>query len=174
MNTALEILKYTLPALIVFMAIYFVLVKLLNNEANKRRTELALNNHKIITPIRIQAYERMILFLERISPQSIVLRLQKPEMSNQELQNALLRNIRSEYEHNIAHQLYISDKAWELTKQAKENLVKQVNQTALQVKPKGASIQYSKLILEKMLDTDKDPTRKAINYLKSEIRELFV
>jgi len=174
MNTTLEILKYTLPAIIVFIATYMVLIKLLNNETNKRKTEVALNNHKIITPIRIQAYERIILFLERIAPQSIVLRLQKPNMTNQELQNILLKSIRSEYEHNIAHQLYISDKAWELTKQAKENLVKQVNQAALQVKPDGASIQYSKLILEKMLDTDKDPTRKAINYLKSEIRELFV
>lgn len=174
METILEILKYTLPAIIVFMATYLVINKLINNEANKRKAELALNNHKIITPIRIQAYERMILFLERISPQSIILRLQKPGMTNQELQNAILRNIRSEYEHNIAHQLYISDKAWEYVKQAKENLVKQINQTALQVKPDGASIQYSKLVLEKVLDQDKDPTRKAINHLKSEIRGLFV
>lgn len=174
MNNTLEILKYTLPAIIVFATAYLLINKLVNSEIQKKKAELALNNHKIITPIRIQAYERMILFLERIAPQSIVMRLQQPQMTNHELQASLLKNIRSEYEHNMAHQLYISDKAWEMTKRAKENLIKVVNQTALQVKPDGASIQYSKLILEKMLDTDKDPTKRAIQYLKAEIRELFV
>ncbi len=174
MNNTLEILKYTLPALIVLVTAYLVLSKLINSEIQKKKADVALNNHKIITPIRIQAYERMILFLERIAPQSIVLRLQQPQMTNQELQNILLKNIRTEYEHNMAHQLYISDKAWEMIKRAKENLIKEVNQSALQVKPEGASIQFSKLILEKMLDTDKDPTKKAISYLKSEIRELFI
>ncbi len=174
MNDTLEILKYTLPALVVFITAYLTLNKLINSETQRKKADVALNNHKIITPIRIQAYERMILFLERIAPQSIVIRLQQPNMTNLELQAILLKNIRSEYEHNMAHQLYISDKAWEMIKRAKENITKEVNQTVLQVKPDGPSIQFSKLVLEKMLDSEKDPTQKAIGYLKTEIRELFV
>lgn len=173
MNELFELLKYTIPAFIVLIATYLVLNKMVNNEKHKRKTEIILNNQKFITPIRIQAYERMILFLERISPQSLVLRMQNPKMTNQELQNAILKAIRSEYEHNMAHQLYISNQAWEYVKQAKENLTKMVNQTALQVKPDGASIQFSKLILERLLDKDKEPTRRAIAYLKSEIKELY-
>ena len=169
----LEILKYTLPALVVFLTTYFVLSKLINNEDKRRKIEAILNNQKLITPIRLQAYERMILMLERISPQSLVLRTQKPKMTNQQLQTALLKNIRSEFEHNMAHQLYISDKAWENIKTAKENLLKIINQNAISLKPNDPAINLSKYILEKMLQTDKDPTQKAINYLKNEIRELF-
>jgi CRISPR/Cas system CMR subunit Cmr4 (Cas7 group RAMP superfamily) len=168
-----EVLKYTLPAVFVFVATYLVIYKFLANERHKLRSEAILNNQKIITPIRLQAYERMILFLERISLNSLVIRTQRPNITSQELQNLLLKNIRSEFEHNMAHQLYISDKAWEMVRSAKENCVKYINQTALQVKPDGPSIQLSKLILENMLDTEKEPTSKAISYLKTEIRELF-
>ncbi|PKP10140.1 MAG: hypothetical protein CVU09_08410 [Bacteroidetes bacterium HGW-Bacteroidetes-4] len=168
-----EILKYTIPALIVFLTAYLILNRLITNEHNKQKVKIVLNNQKIITPIRIQAYERMVLFLERISPQSLVLRTQKPNMTNLDLQNALLRNIRSEFEHNMAHQLYVSDKAWEMVKTAKENLVKIINQNAIRVKPDAPAIQLSKLILEKMMDGDNDPAQKALTFLKSEIRTLF-
>lgn len=168
-----EILKYTIPALIVFLTTYLVLSKVINNEFKRQKAEIALNNQKIITPIRVQAYERMILFLERIAPQSIVLRTQKPKMTSKELQTALLKTIRTEFEHNMAHQLYISDKAWEMVKTTKENMVKQINQRSLRIKPDAPAIQLSKLILEEMLEGTKDPTRKTIQYIKSEVRTLF-
>lgn len=168
-----EILKYTLPALFVFLATYLVLVKLLNNERHRLRAEVILNNQKVITPVRLQAYERMVLLLERISPQSLVMRLQRQNATNQELQSLLLKNIRAEFEHNMAHQIYISDKAWEMVRMAKEDCIKFINQTALQTKPDGNSLQLCKLILEKLLDRDLDPTTKAILYLKEELRELF-
>lgn len=169
----LEILKYTIPALIVFFTAYLILGRLFDNEDKRRKVEAILDNRKLITPIRLQAYERMILMLERISPQSLVLRSQKPHMTNQQLQSALLKNIRSEFEHNMAHQLYISDKAWNLIKIAKENLTKLINQNAIGLKPTDPAINLSKHILEKILQVDKDPTQKAILFLKDEIRELF-
>ena len=168
-----EILKYTLPALIVFLTTYLTLSKLLNNERRRLQAENALNNQKYITPIRLQAYERMVLLLERISPQSLVMRTQRQNATNQEMQSLMLKSIRSEFEHNMAHQLYISDKAWEMVRMAKEDCIKFINQTALQTKPDGNSLQLCKLILEKLLDRDLDPTTKAINYLKEEIRTLF-
>lgn len=173
METLIEILKYTLPALIVLIFTYLIIGRLLNAEQARRKTETVLNNHKLVTPIRLQAYERMVLFLERISLQSIVIRLQKSDMSSQDLQNALLKSIRSEFEHNVAHQLYISDKAWEMIKSAKEQLTRMINQTALQVKPDSPAINFSKMLLEKAMDIEKDPIRNAILYLKGEIRELF-
>jgi len=169
----LEILKYTLPALIVFLTTYFILNKMINNEDKRRKIEAILNNQKIITPIRLQAYERMILMLERLSPQSLIVRSQKNKMSIQQLQKVLLKNIRSEFEHNMAHQLYISDNAWEIIKTAKENLIKLINQNAISLKPDAPAINLSKNILEKILQPDKDPTQKAILYIKKEIRELF-
>lgn len=169
----IEVLKYTIPALIVFLTAYLVLKQLINNEDKRRKVEIVLNNQQMITPIRLQAYERMVLMLERLSPNSLVLRTQKPNMTNQELQAALLKNIRSEFEHNMAHQLYISDKTWEVIKSAKENIIKIVNQNAISLKPEGPAIQLSKNILEKMLDSDKNPAQNAIIHLKDEIRTLL-
>ena len=168
-----EILKCTLPALFVFLATYLVMSKMIKSEQMRLKAENALNNQKFITPIRLQAYERMVLLLERISPQSLIMRTQRQNITNQELQSTLLKTIRSEFEHNMAHQLYISDKAWEMVRTAKEDCIKFINQTALQTKPDGNSLQLCKLILEKLLDRDLDPTTKAINYLKEEIRTLF-
>ena len=168
-----EILKYTLPALFVFLATYLVMSKMVKSEQLRLKAENVLNNQKYITPIRLQAYERMVLLLERISPQSLVMRTQRQNITNQELQSALLKTIRSEFEHNMAHQLYISDKAWEMVRMAKEDCIKFINQTALQTKPDGNSLQLCKLILENTLDRDLDPTTKAINYLKEEVRTLF-
>lgn len=168
-----EILKYTLPALFVFLATYLVLYKLLSNERHRLKAEMVINNQKFITPVRLQAYERMVLLMERISPQSLIMRLQRQDMTNKDLQSILLKTIRTEFEHNMAHQLYISDKAWEMVRMAKEDCIKFINQTALQTKPDGNSLQLCKLILEKLIDRDLDPTTKAISYLKSEIRELF-
>ncbi len=169
----LEILKYTLPALIVFLTTYLVLNKLIANDDKKRRAEIVLNNQKIITPLRLQAYERMILMLERLSPQSLMIRVQKPNMSNQELQTALLKTIRTEFEHNMAHQIYISDHSWEQIKSAKENLLKLINQNAISLKPEGPAIQLSKVVLETIIDFEKDPTYKAKQFLKNEIRTIF-
>ena len=168
-----EILKYTLPALFVFLATYLVMSKMVKSEQLRLKAENVLNNQKYITPIRLQAYERMVLLLERISPQSLVMRTQRQNMTNQELQSSLLKTIRSEFEHNMAHQLYISDKAWEMVRMAKEDCIKFINQTALQTKPDDNSLQLCKLVHEKLLDRDLDPTTKAINYLKEEIRTLF-
>jgi len=169
----LELLKYTIPALIVLLTAYLVLTKLIDNEDKRRKVEIILNNQKMLLPIRLQAYERMILMLERLSPQSLILRTQKPDMTNQDLQTALLRSIRSEFEHNMAHQLYISDTAWEMIKSSKENLLRLINQNAISLKPDGPAIQLSKYVLEKILDSEKDPMQKAILYLKTEIRTLF-
>ncbi len=168
-----EILKYTLPALFVFLATYLVMSKMVKNEQLRLKAENVLNNQKFITPIRLQAYERMVLLMERISPQSLIMRTQRQNITNQELQSALLKTIRSEFEHNMAHQLYISDKAWEMVRMAKEDCIKFINQTALQTKPDGNSLQLCKLILENTMDRELDPTTKAIGYLKEEIRTLF-
>lgn len=168
-----EILKYTLPALFVFFATYLVMSKMVKSEQLRLKAENVLNNQKFITPIRLQAYERMVLLMERISPQSLIMRTQRQNITNQELQSALLKTIRSEFEHNMAHQLYISDKAWEMVRMAKEDCIKFINQTALQTKPDGNSLQLCKLILENTMDRELDPTTKAIGYLKEEIRTLF-
>ncbi len=173
METFYEIMKYTLPALVVLGATYLVLWRTLKSEEDRKKVEIVLNNQKVITPVRLQAYERMILLLERISPQSMVMRTQQPEMLSRELQSRLLKNIRHEFEHNVAQQIYVSDKAWELVKNAKEDLVKTINQISIGVKPEAPAIHLSKRLLEHYMNKQKDPLNKALEYLRNEVRTLF-
>ena len=113
MSEFLEILKYTLPSLVVFIAAFFVMKKFLDNEYRKLLFELKRGNLKTITPIRLQAYERSILFLERINMENMIKRVNKADMKADQLQMALITSIRREDEHILSQQIYMSDDAWD-------------------------------------------------------------
>jgi len=173
METFLEILKYTLPSLIVFGTAYLIIKSFIDNDQKKRKIEMRLANQKTITPIKLQAYERLTLFLERISPESMIVRIQDPKMSSGFLHQALLKTIRAEYEHNLSQQIYVSANAWAVVKTAKENVVKLVNNSADRVDRKSPSFELSKVILETMMSNNIMPTNTAIDFLKKEVSNYF-
>jgi hypothetical protein len=168
-----EILKITLPALLVFLAGYLAIERLLREEANRRKVELTVNSKKITTPIRLQAYERIVLFLERISPESLLVRVNQPGLSVQKFQSALLASIRSEWEHNLSQQIYISPKAWGLVKNAKDNVVKLINTNSEKLEDKQPAILLSKSILDSLVELENHPTARAIDFLKKEVLQIF-
>lgn len=168
-----EILKIVLPALMVFLAGHLALRAMLNNDAQRRRTELLFNTTKITLPLRLQAYERLMLFLERISPDSIIMRTSKSNMSAGELQVALLAAIRSEWEHNLSQQLYVSREAWDLVKNAKENIKQIINVCAERVEPTEPAIVLSKRIFDTMIELNINPIHTATDYLRSEVKEIL-
>ena len=173
METFLEILKYTIPALIVFFTAYLSLRMQLKNDQRKRDFELVVKNRNIVTPIRLQAYERMTLFLERISPDALVMRFNKEKLTVKEMQNEMLRTIRTEFDHNLSQQIYISPQAWQLIKNARENVVKLINNAAQKLKPGDPFIKLSESILERLMEQEQGPTKNAINYLKNEVNQYY-
>lgn len=173
MNVVLEILKYILPALIVFFTAFFSIRLMIRNDQKKREQELILKNKTVVTPVRLQAYERLVLLLERISPDALIMRFNKDNLTSKQLQNEMLKTIRSEFDHNVAQQIYISSRAWEVIKSARENTVKLINTTAQGIKPDAPSIHLSKALLEKMMAQTQTSNRAAIEYLKREIRQYF-
>ncbi|MDA3780560.1 MAG: hypothetical protein PF487_10140 [Bacteroidales bacterium] len=134
MEDILEILKYTLPAIIVLLTSIFILKTIIRDNQKNRRIEIVTKNHRIITPIRLQAYERFTLFLERISPESIVLRTTNNKLNVKQVHAELLKIIREEYNHNVSQQIYISPQAWEIIKNAKANIIKLITNTAKTLK----------------------------------------
>jgi len=168
-----EILKIVLPALLVFLASYLAINRLLREEADRRKAERTFANQRISTPVRLQAYERLVLFLERISPESMIVRVNQPSMSAHSLQSALLGTIRAEWEHNLSQQIYVSNEAWELTRNAKGNVIKLLNICAERVDPEAPSIVFSQKILELMVELEQHPTSLAIEQLKKEVGEFF-
>jgi len=168
-----EILKIVLPALLVFLAGYLALVAMIKNDANRRKSELVFNNIKVTLPIRLQAYERLILLLERISPESIIVRVNKKGMLASDLQAALLGTIRAEWEHNLSQQLYVTNEAWEMVRNAKENIVKLINISSDRVNPNETALVLSQKILETMVELDTNPVSYAVDFLKKEVKEIL-
>ncbi len=173
METFLEILKILLPALLVMITAWLVIRNMLRDDQDRRRQDLLLQTVKTVTPVRLQAYERVVLFLERISPESLIMRTARPDMTAQQLHSALITNVRSEYEHNLSQQIYISNEAWELVKNARGTVVKIINGVASKLPPGAAGEELSRLLLEEVMDLDTEPCRTAINYIKSETARIM-
>jgi hypothetical protein len=172
MNDLLEILKYILPSLVVLAAAYYLLKLFLDNEQKKRTTDIKMAGYKIVTPIRMQAYERLVLFLERISPESLVMRVHNPELSALQLQTTLILTIREEFEHNLSQQVYVTSQAWELVRNAKEDMIKLVNTAAAKLNDTATALDLSQKIFELSLG-DKIITKSALEFIKNEIRQIF-
>ena len=173
MKEFLEILKYILPSLVVFLAVWYVLRSMFRAQEDQRKMEVVLENQKLITPVRLQAYERLILFLERISPESLVMRLNRPGLTLQQLHQETLTTIRNEYEHNLSQQLYVSSAAWEVIRNARGQILKLINTTFEEFKPDASALDFSKRLFEKLVDIEKLPTQTAIEYLKNEVNKIF-
>lgn len=173
MEALTDILKITIPALIVFLTSYFLLRNMIRNDQDKRRQELILQNSRTVTPIKLQAYERIILFLERISLESMLLRVSTQDMSAAQLHSALLTTIRSEFEHNLSQQIYMSQQAWEVTRSARSNMIKIINSEAEKMRPDATAMTLSKQLLEKIMELEKEPTRTAIEFIKAEVGKMI-
>jgi len=173
MNEILEILKYLLPSFILFLTVYIMMHYHFKSEDRKRRIEITMASQKTILPIRLQAYERLALFLERISPESMIMRLTLADMTAKQLQTELLATIRAEFEHNLSQQVYISQQAWEKVKNARSNTISLINTAAEQIEPKASAVTLSKKILDMMMEHKSPLTAQALEQIKKEVQELF-
>jgi hypothetical protein len=173
MEPFFDILKITIPAVIVFLTAYVLLRNMIRNDQDKRKQELVMQNSRTVVPIRLQAYERIILFLERTSIESLLMRTNTPGMSAGELHSVLLTTIRSEFEHNLSQQIYISQQGWEVVKNAKSNTIKIINSQFEKTPNTASALDFSKVLLQSVMEMDKEPTRTAIEYIKNEISRLL-
>jgi len=168
-----DILKITIPMLIVFLIVWVLIRNMIKNDQDKRKQELILQNSRTVTPIKLQAYERVVLFLERISLESLLVRVSSSEMTASQLHTTLLNTIRNEFEHNLSQQIYMSQQAWEVVRNARSNMIKIINSEAEKMPANSTSMELSKRLLEKIMELDKEPTRAAIDYIKGEIGRMI-
>jgi hypothetical protein len=167
------IIGYSLPVLITGVIVFFIVKMFLDREAGNRQSEIDQESKKQILPVRLQAYERIILFLERISPENLILRVSKPGMSAFKLQTELIGTIRLEFEHNLSQQLYISSTGWDLVKTAKEDLIRTINTAASQLGQDADSAQLAGKIFEMTGNKKNNQINIALEHLKDEVRKLF-
>lgn len=173
MEAILEILKYTVPSAIVLAGVYFIMNRFLDSEQQKRNLQYKTDNYKLLGPVKLQAYERIILFLERINFSNLVMRTFTPGMSAKVLQAKILASIREEYDHNIALQLYIPSQTWKMIKSSKEETIKVVNNCADQLSSDSSGLELSQFILELVAKVETTPTEIAIEAVKAELNKAF-
>lgn len=173
MENLIEFGKILLPAALVLYAMYLGVKVMIARELTKKKMELANKNLEITLPVRLQAYERMTLFLERISPNNLVVRVNQPNLGAREFQQILLTEIRNEYNHNVSQQIYMSVEVWSKVKTAKEDLLTAINAVAGELGEEATSLDLAKLLFERLMEKEIDPIEHAINALKEEISTTY-
>jgi hypothetical protein len=173
METLIEFGKILLPAALVLYAMYLGVKVMVARELTKKELEIRQKSIEITLPVRLQAYERMILFLERITPNNLVIRINQPNLSAREFHQILLKEIRDEYNHNVSQQVYMSIEVWDEVRTAKEDLITAINAVANGLADEANSLDLAKRLFEHRMEHEIDPIEHAINSLKAEISKNY-
>lgn len=168
-----DFLFVTVPALLVFFTAYTLIKKFIKNEDRNKLIETKRMLQKEVLPLRLQAYERLTLFLERISPNNLLISTYKPGMKAGRFQKELINKIRGEFEHNITQQIYMSSNAWQAIRTAKEEIIKLIITASASVNPEAPGLELSKSIFSKLTEMQESPTQTAVNEMKKEILHLL-
>lgn len=174
MQSIIELLKILIPAAAVLYGMYLMVQTFLQKQFEQKELDIKVKTIEITTPLRLQAYERMTLFLERITPANLLIRLGSPDMHSIDYQQILLQEIREEFNHNLTQQVYISHETWEKTCTAMNDVVTLINTSASEISSDSTSINLSKKIFEKVISENKQPTDLALKTLKEEAQKMFL
>ncbi len=170
----LDILKYALAGLIVFFIGWFFIKAYLSEKLNFQRMELKKAGLKYTLPLRLQAYERTVLFLERLNPTGMLIRLHTPGLSAREMHSLIISDIRAEYQHNISQQIYVSDRAWATVKQVKEDTISMINSAINALPENASSVDLSRAVLTHLANLEtENPYDLALSIVKGDMQSLF-
>ena len=173
MEALIEFGKILLPASVVLYAVYLMVRSFIIKEIELKKLEVRSRSIETTLPVRLQAYERITLFLERISPQNLLIRLSDPGYRARDFQKILLDEIRNEYNHNVSQQVYMSEEVWSQVRNAKEDLIMLINEAASKMTADSNAVDLSKKIFEMALEKKVDPIGHALSELKKEIQQTF-
>jgi hypothetical protein len=169
LDVILEILKLTLPALIVFITVYYVLRQYLNSQYQLKLLDLRKEQQSQTLPLKLQAYERLSLFCERISFESLIMRLRSGNMNVDQLRYAMLVSVQKEYEHNLSQQVYVSEQLWEIIRIAKDEVLGIINSVANEMDGKAPAEELSNRLLDVFEEKGKLALNKAGLAIRKEV-----
>lgn len=167
----IEILAYTIPSLITGGVAYFLFDSYFKDQQNTRRWLLQKDNRKDTLPLRLQAYERMTLFMERINPSQLLVRITPISDNKNEYANYVIAQVEQEFEHNLAQQIYISDECWSIITTAKNATIQMIRLASKSEKVADAN-QLREVILGDLLGKT-TPSSAALAFMKNEVGQLW-
>ncbi|WP_420575927.1 hypothetical protein [Ekhidna sp.] len=173
MEMVYELLKITIPAALVLYLAYLLVRSFLQKQLDEIAFSVRQKNQEIVVPIRLQAYERIVLLLERITPANLISRLSSSDYSAEEFQHILIHEIRNEFNHNLSQQVYMSDSAWTYVTTAVEQTISIINSSSNALDKKAKGFDLARAILENSAGEEMDTPKQAIKYIKEEIQDVF-
>lgn len=158
-------------AALVFFAVIAVAKMLVERNLKAKAIEQGREVKSIVLPLRLQAYERMALFLDRIEPNNLVLRIHAPNLTVAEEKSLLLTAIRSEFEHNITQQIYISDAVWQQVCNAKDDIIEIINTVADQMDGNADNITFAESVLT--ASAQHPVIANAMKVLRNDVQKIY-
>ncbi|MCW4469906.1 hypothetical protein OGH69_13080 [Flavobacterium sp. MFBS3-15] len=168
-NKIIELLAYTLPAAITGLVAYYFFAQHTKNEEGRRRYLIHKEAQKNALPLRLQAYERLVLFLERINPAKLLIRVAPHSSDKNDYEEYLIAQIEQEYEHNLTQQIYISGEAWDVIMTAKNATIQMIRKAGMSA---DSANKMREMILTDLFDKQ-SPSSVAVAYLKNEVGEMW-
>ena len=166
-----ELLAYTIPSLITGGVAYLLFDSHFKDQQNTRRWLLQKDSQSGTLPLRLQAYERMTLFLERINPSQLLVRVAPISEDKKDYQNFIIAQIEQEFEHNLSQQIYISDECWSIIMTAKNATIQMIRLATINEKVTNAS-ELQGFIMNNLLDKQ-SPSYAALAFIKNEVAQLW-
>lgn len=167
----IDLFLYTVPAIITGLIAYYFFREHTKNEDGRRRFLLKKDLQVNALPLRLQAYERMALFLERLSPSKLLVRVTPISSNKEDYESLLIQNIEQEFEHNLSQQIYVSDKCWNIIVAAKNATIQLIRKANLSEKTDTAN-KLREVILTEMMER-KPPSDAALSFIKEEVSDLW-
>jgi hypothetical protein len=171
LDKIIELLSYTIPSAVTGVVAYYFFVNHTKNEERKLRLAILRENQKQSLPIKLQAYERMTLFMERINPSNLLIRITSINNDKAAYAKSLINTIDQEYEHNITQQIYISEECWSIIIASKNAIKQLITKSLAQESIKNAQ-ELREFILTSILNNN-SPATSALTYIKDEVKDLI-
>jgi hypothetical protein len=167
----IEILAYTIPSLITGSVAYFLFDSYFKDQQNTRRWLLQKEAQKEALPLRLQAYERMALYLERINLTKLLIRITPLSQDKNDYENLVMAQIEQEFEHNSTQQIYMSDECWTIIVTAKNATIQMIRAANRSDRVDSAD-KLREVLLNDLMDKQ-SPSNAALAYIKNEVGQLW-
>ncbi len=172
-NYLFDIIKLTVSGLLVVLAAFYIAKPYLERFEKQQLIGLKHSFTKETLLLRLQAYERLALFIDRINPVNLLIRLNDQNYSAGELHYLVLKEIRNEYEHNITQQIYVSSASWEIVKRVKNDTITLMN-SAIKAMPAQANCrEFSRLVLDQISRMENSPYEIASALIHDEASQIL-
>ncbi|SNR32889.1 hypothetical protein SAMN06265371_101324 [Lutibacter agarilyticus] len=171
LDRIIELLSYTIPSVVTGLVAYYFFVNHTKNEQQKLKLSLLKENQKKALPIKLQAYERMTLFLERINPSNLLIRITSVNNDKNAYAVSIVNSIEQEFEHNLAQQIYISNECWNVIVASKNTTIQLITNTSKLENITNAQ-ELREAILTKMIEVS-PPSKTALAFIKNEVKDII-